>query len=96
MKHNMKEINLQIKEVETFSNECYSGLVIKWTSNIGDGCCDIFKEKDKDKWDACNWNAEIILKPDHLDFDALSLDCSEKDFVDELMKLFTNSLIVLD
>ena len=71
------EINLDAYEFEPFINEKYTGVTIRWDSNIGFGEYIIYKAIDSDKWCA---------ESEHMD------NNEDKSFIKELMKLFIESL----
>lgn len=70
-------INLDAYEFEPFVNEKYTGVTIRWSSDIGFGEYTIYKAIDSDKWCA----------------DAETMDNNEdKDFIRELMRQFIDKL----
>lgn len=74
-------INLEAYDIRPFVNERGSGFVIEWDSDIGFGEYTIYKRVGSDKWCADS---------EHMD------NNEDKDFIKELMKLFIESLDVVD
>ena len=74
-------INLDAYEFETFVNEKYTGVVIRWDSDIGFGEYTIYKANGSDEWHADS---------EHMD------NNEDKDFIKELMKLFIEKLNVAE
>lgn len=75
------EINLDAYEFEPFVNEKYTGVVIRWNSDIGFGEYTIYKPIGSDKWCA----------------DSERMDNNEdKSFVKELLKLFVEKLDITE
>ena len=74
-------INLDAYEFEPFVNEAYTGVVIKWNSNIGFGEYTIYRS-----WDSDEWHADS----EHMD------NNEDKAFLKELMKLFIEKLDIED
>lgn len=73
------KINLDAYEFEPFVNEKFTGVVIRWDSDIGFGEYTIYKAHDSNEWHA----------------DAETMDNNEdKRFVKELMRLFIGKLII--
>lgn len=75
------EINLDAYEIEPFVNEKYTGIVIKWDSDIGFGEYTIYKVVGSDKWQADS---------EHMD------NNEDKAFLNELLKQFVTSLEIVD
>ena len=75
------KINLDAYEFEPFVNEKYTGVVIRWGSDIGFGEYTIYKAVGSDKWQADS---------EHMDND------EDKAFLNELLKLFVGSLEIVD
>ena len=74
-------INLEVYDVQPFVNERSSGFVIEWSSDIGFGEYTIYKRTDSDEWRGDS---------EHMD------NNEDKDFIRELMRLFTDQLNVVD
>ena len=76
-------INLDAYEFEPFMNEKYTGVVIRWDSDIGFGEYTIYKPVDSedDKW---------FAQSEHMD------NNEDKDFIKELMKLFIEKLDIVE
>ena len=74
-------INLDAYEFEPFANEKYTGVTIRWDSDIGFGEYTIYKAVDSDKWCA---------ESEHID------NNEDKSFIKELMKLFIEKLNITD
>ena len=74
-------INLEVYDVQPFVNERSSGFVIKWGSDIGFGEYTIYKCTDSDEW---RGDSEHMVNNE------------DKDFIRELMRLFTDQLNVVD
>lgn len=75
--HDVKEIHLEIDDVEVFSNEDYEGLDINWNSTIGFGEYCLYRKKGTDQWCA---DSEYMDRND------------DKEFIMELLKLFVQKL----
>ena len=75
----VNNINLDAYEIKPFVNEKFTGLVIRWDSDIGFGEYTIYKEVGSDEWHADS---------EHMDSN------EDKDFLKELMKLFVEKIIV--
>jgi hypothetical protein len=75
------KISLDAYEIEPFVNEKYTGIVIKWDSDIGFGEYTIYKAADSNKWQADS---------EHMD------NNEDKAFLNELLKLFVGSLEIVD
>lgn len=75
------KINLDAYELEPFVNEKYTGIVIKWDSDIGFGEYTIYKANGSDKWQADS---------EHMD------NNEDKAFLNELLKQFVTSLDIAD
>lgn len=75
------KINLDAYEIEPFVNEKYTGIVIKWDSDIGFGEYTIYKANGSDKWQADS---------EHMDSN------EDKAFLNELLKQFVTSLDIID
>ena len=75
------EINLDAYEFEPFVNEKYTGVVIRWDSDIGFGEYTIYKEVGSDEWHGDS---------EHMD------NNEDKAFLKELLKLFVEKLIIDD
>ena len=45
-----KITDLEIDNIQPYSNSKYEGIEINWSSNIGFGQCNIYKEKESDDW----------------------------------------------
>lgn len=73
----VNEINLDAYEIKPFVNEMYTGIVIKWDSDIGFGEYTIFKPVDSDQWYA---------ESEYMDTN------EDKSFIKELMKLFIEKI----
>jgi hypothetical protein len=74
-------INLDAYEFEPFVNEKFTGVVIRWDSDIGFGEYTIYKEIGSDEWHCDS---------EHMD------NNEDKDFIKELLKLFVAKLIIDD
>lgn len=74
-------INLDVYEFEPFANEKYTGVTIRWDSDIGFGEYTIYKAVDSDEWCA---------ESEHMD------NNEDKSFIKELMKLFIEKLNIID
>ena len=74
-------INLDAYEFEPFVNEKYTGVVIRWGSDIGFGEYTIYKANGSDEWCA---------QSEHMD------NNEDKDFIKELMKLFIEKLNITE
>ena len=48
MKHEITD--LEITDIEPYSNAMFDGIQISWCANIGWGQCTFFKEKGDDQW----------------------------------------------
>lgn len=77
----VNNINLDAYEIKPFVNEKFTGLVIRWDSDIGFGEYTIYKEVGSNEWHADS---------EHMDSN------EDKDFIKELMKLFIEKLDVVD
>ena len=78
-KHNPKEINLEIKDIEIWENANYEGFDISWISTIGFGKYRIYRKTGTDEWCA----------------DSETMDINEdKSFIKELMRLFIEKIII--
>ena len=75
------KINLDAYEFEPFVNEKYTGVTIRWDSDIGFGEYTIYKGINSDKWCA---------ESEHMD------NNEDKSFIKELMKLFIESLDITE
>lgn len=75
------KINLDAYEIEPFVNEKYTGIVIKWDSDIGFGEYTIYKANGSDKWHADS---------EHMDSN------EDKAFLKELLKQFVDTLDITD
>lgn len=75
------KINLDAYEFEPFLNEKYTGVVIRWDSDIGFGEYTIYKEAGSDEWHGDS---------EHMD------NNEDKSFVKELLKLFIDKLDIID
>lgn len=75
----VNNINLDAYEIKPFVNERFTGLVIRWDSDIGFGEYTIYKEVGSDEWYADS---------EHMDSN------EDKDFLKELMKLFIEKIVV--
>lgn len=75
------KINLDTYEVEPFVNEKYTGIVIKWDSDIGFGEYTIYKAVGSDKWQADS---------EHMDSN------EDKAFLNGLLKQFITALDIVD
>lgn len=80
-KHEVDKINLDAYEFEPFVNEKYTGVTIRWDSDIGFGEYTIYKDINSDKWCA---------ESEHMD------NNEDKSFIKELMKLFIESLDITE
>ena len=80
-RHNVKEINLQITEIIPFNNEKKAGFTIQWHSKIGWGHYTIYKEHNSMQWKA---DSETLDRND------------DKEFIEELMRLFIAELKIVD
>ena len=75
------QINLDAYDIEPFANEKYTGLTIRWDSDIGFGEYVIYKKIDDDEWYA----------------DSERMDSNEdKAFISELMRLFIEKITIED
>lgn len=74
-------INLDAYEFEPFVNEKYTGVVIRWDSDIGFGEYTIYKAIGSYEWCA---------QSEHMD------NNKDKDFIKELMKLFIEKLNITE
>ena len=74
-------INLDAYEFEPFANEKYTGITIRWDSDIGFGEYTFYKAVDSDKWCA---------ESEHMD------NNEDKSFIKELMKLFIEKLNITE
>ena len=75
------KINLDAYDIEPFVNEKYTGLVIKWDSDIGFGEYVIYKAIGSDEWYG---ESEYMDKGE------------DKDFLKELMKVFIAKLNIVN
>ena len=75
----VNNINLDAYEIKPFVNEKFTGLVIRWDSDIGFGEYTIYKEVGSDEWYADS---------EHMDSN------EDKDFIKELMRLFIEKINV--
>lgn len=75
------KINLDAYEIKPFVNEKYTGIVIKWDSDIGYGEYTIYKAVDSNKW---------LVDSEHMD------NNEDKAFIKELLKQFVETLYVID
>lgn len=75
------KINLDAYEFEPFINEKYTGVTIRWDSNIGFGEYTIYKSVDSDKWCA---------QSERMD------NNEDKSFIKELMKLFIEKIDITE
>lgn len=82
-KHEVDKINLDTYEFEPFVNEKYTGVVIRWDSDIGFGEYTIYKsiDSEEDKWYA---------QSEHMD------NNEDKAFIKELMTLFIEKLDIVE
>lgn len=81
-KHKISDINLQIANLECFSNENHEGFIIQWDSNIGFGEYTVYRDINKPE---AGWCA-----------DSETMDCNEdKEFITELLRLFIKQLHVM-
>lgn len=74
-------VNLDAYEFEPFANEKYTGITIRWNSDIGFGEYTIYKSVDSDEWRA---------ESEHMD------NNDDKSFIKELMKLFIEKLNIIE
>lgn len=78
-KHNANDINLYIENFIPFINDKQSGFIIEWNSDIGFGEYTIYKSHNSDKWIA----------------DSECMDSNkDKDFINKLMSLFIEKLVI--
>ena len=75
----VNNINLDAYEIKPFVNDRFTGIVIRWDSDIGFGEYTIYKEVGSDEWYADS---------EHMDSN------EDKDFLKELMKQFVEKIIV--
>ena len=73
------KINLDAYEIEPFANSEYTGISIKWDSDIGFGEYTIYKSIDSDEWCAHSECMDIN---------------EDKSFITELMRLFIEKIII--
>lgn len=79
-KYKVNEINLEVRDIEPFENNSYTGFTIKWDSDIEFGEYTIYKAIDSNEWFA----------------DSEYMDSNkDKDFIKELMRLFIESLVIM-
>ena len=77
-KHDIKEIDLQIRDISFFNNDSYQGMIIQWDSNIGFGEYTIYQDK----------NSYYIYG------DSECMDSNEdKAFITELLKLVNTYIL---
>ena len=74
------KINLDIHEVEPFTNEAYSGFVITWHSDIGFGEYTLYKTVGSAEWKADS---------EHMD------NNEDKAFLRELLKLLAEKIDIV-
>ena len=80
-KHDVTKIHLKIDEVSAFHNEQHEGLCILWSSDIGFGEYNLYKNID-DETDTWHGDSECM-------------DSNEdKEFIKELMNLFIQKLVI--
>lgn len=77
--YDVTKINLDIHDIEPFSNSDFKGFVIKWKSNIGFGEYTIYKVADSDGW---------FADSEYMDTNA------DKAFITELMRTFIEHLTI--
>ena len=77
MAFEVDKINLDAYEFKPFVNEQYTGVVIRWDSDIGFGQYTIYKEVGSDLWYA---------ESEHMDSN------DDKSFLKELLKSFVEKL----
>lgn len=74
-------INLNIREIDPFVNDKYTGFVIGWNSDIGFGEYTVCRSVDSNKWYAYS---------EHMD------NNEDKAFLKELLKQFVDQLEVAE
>lgn len=79
-KHNVKEINLQIRGIIPFSNERHLGILIEWISDIGWGEYAIYSKTLT--------TGEVIWEADSECMDR----GEDKEFLEELLRLFIQKI----
>ena len=75
------KINLDAYEIAPFVNDRFTGIVIRWDSDIGFGEYTIYKEVGSNEWHGDS---------EHMD------NNEDKDFLRELIKLFIEKLDIVD
>ena len=80
-KHNPSEINLNIGQISSFSNDKFDGFKIEWDLDIGFGEYTIY---------ISNESGEIYADSECMD------NNDDKSFLMELFKLITDKIDVLD
>lgn len=79
-KHNVKEINLEITNIEPFINDRREGFIIQWSSKTGWGEYALYKEKGSNEW--------------HADSECMDF-ANDKEFITKLMNCFIDKLIIV-
>lgn len=77
MAFEVDKINLDAYEFKPFVNEKFTGIIIRWDSDIGFGEYTIYKEAGSDLWRA---------ESEHMDSN------DDKSFLKELLKSFVEKL----
>lgn len=80
-KHNIKDIHLQIDNIEGFCNDDRTGFIISWSSDIGFGEYAVWK-------DCSDNDFKLYANSECMDSN------DDKEFVAELMRLVINKLII--
>jgi hypothetical protein len=75
------KINLNIREIDPFANNKYTGFVIGWNSDIGFGEYTLYRDVKSSKWYAHS---------EHMDSN------EDKAFLKELLKLFVDRLEITE